>query len=68
MYRIIIIITAKIEITDLNNFLAAENTSVLIILATTVYLWSQVVTSSQQPVTGHGKVLFMYYLIFHVYK
>ncbi len=29
----------KIEITDLNPFLAAENTSVLIILATTVYVF-----------------------------
>ncbi len=29
----------KIEITDLKPFLAGENTSVLIILATTVYIY-----------------------------
>ncbi len=34
--------TLQIEITDLTPFLAAENTSVLIILATTVYLYMHI--------------------------
>ncbi len=37
----------KIEITDLNHFLAGENTSVLIILATTVYVNKIIITLNE---------------------